>query len=147
MILFHAVIIFASYLAFFTAVLTGLAFLVQEGRLKRKDPAALGAMAVPLELLDRVNLIAVVVGFVLFSFGMLQGGVLARHEWGGYFTGDPKEWASLLTWAAYAGVLGLRVQAGLRGRRVVFMSVMSFLLVLFTFVGVNHLLVSRHVFF
>lgn len=147
MIATHALIIFASYGAFFLALLTGLLFLVQERRLKQKDPRILQTHLFPQELLDRVNLYAVVAGFTLFSIGMLEGSRLARMEWGSYFNADPKELWSLATWAAYAAVLGLRLTRGLRGRRVVFMSVLSFALVLFTFVGVNYFVGGRHVFF
>ncbi len=147
MVTFHALAIFSSYAAFFLAVVTGLLFLAQEGQLKRKDPKILEAAALPLEMLDQVNLWAVVIGFLLLSAGMVPGVVLARSNWGAYFNGDPKEIWSLLTWAAYAGVLGLRLKGGLRGHRVILLSVMAFLLVLFTFVGVNTLLGGRHVFF
>ena len=146
MIFSHAFIIFLSYAAFALALLTGVLFLVQESRLKRKDPRVLSDRTVPLELLDRVNLYAVVAGFTLFSIGMLTGSRLARLEWGAYFSGDPKELWSLITWAAYAGVLALRLTRGLRGRRVVFLSVMSFALLAFTFLGVNYLTGTRHAF-
>lgn len=146
MIQLHAAVLFASYVAFFLAVVTGVLFLVQERWLKRKDPRVLRTI-LPLEVLDRVNLGSVVIGFSLFAFGMIQGLFLARTEWGLFWNGDPKEVWSLLTLGAYAGVLGLRVKPGLRGRRVVLMSVVSFLLVLFTFVGVNFLSGGRHVFF
>lgn len=146
MIVSHAFIIFASYAAFALALLTGVLFLAQESRLKRKDPRILSASMLPLELLDRVNLYAVVAGFALFSIGMITGSRLARLEWGSYFNGDPKELWSLITWAAYAAVLALRLSRGLRGRRVVFLSVMSFALLAFTFLGVNYLTATRHTF-
>lgn len=147
MIGLHAGVIFTSYLAFFLAVVSGLAFLVQERRLKRKDPRFLASSTLPLELLDRINLCAVVAGFLLFTAGMVGGYFLARKEWGAFFNGDPKEMSSLFTWIAYAAVLALRLSVGLRGRRVVFMSVLSFGMVLFTLVGVNYWLGGRHVFF
>ena len=146
MIFSHAFIIFASYAAFALALLTGVLFLAQESRLKRKDPTLLASGAVPLELLDRINLYAVVAGFTLFSAGMITGSWLARLEWGSYFNADPKELWSLITWGAYAAVLGLRLTRGLRGRRVVFLSVMSFALLAFTFFGVNYLTGTRHAF-
>ena len=146
MIFSHAFIIFASYAAFALALLTGVLFLAQESRLKRKDPTLLASGAVPLELLDRINLYAVVAGFTLFSAGMITGSRLARLEWGSYFNADPKELWSLITWGAYAAVLGLRLTRGLRGRRVVFLSVMSFALLAFTFFGVNYLTGTRHAF-
>jgi len=142
----HAFIIFASYAAFALALLTGILFLAQESRLKRKDPTLLASGAVPLELLDRINLYAVVAGFILFSIGMVAGSRLARLEWGSYFNADPKELWSLVTWGAYATVLGLRLTRGLRGRRVVFLSVMSFALLAFTFLGVNYFTGTRHAF-
>ena len=149
MITLHALVIFVSYAAFFCAVVTGVLFLIEEQWLKRKDPRILRGFGLPLEFLDRVNRWAVIVGFSLFSVGMLEGLFLARANWGSFWNGDPKEVWSLLTWGAYAGVLSLRLTAGLRGRRVVLMSVMSFLLVMFTFVGVNFLIGSgsRHIFF
>lgn len=147
MIRFHAAALFASYVAFFLAVVTGIIFLIQERQLKRKDPRILSSYTVPIELLDRMNRWMVVAGFALFTLGMVEGLFLARANWGAFWTADPKEIASLLTWVAYALVLGLRVRAGLRGRRVVLMSVMSFLLVMFTFVGVNYIIGGRHVFF
>ena len=147
MIQFHAAIIFISYVSFLIAVLTGVVFLVQERRLKRKDSRILTSPMIPLEMLDRVNRWAVGIGFALFSFGVMQGLFLARANWGASWTWDPKEIWSLFTWAAYALVLGLRATVGLRGRRVVWMSVMSFALVMFTFVGVNYLIGGRHVFF
>ncbi len=147
MIALHAVVIFVGYAAFFLAVVTGILFLIQEHRLKRKDPKALRFGPIPLEMLDRMNWLSVVVGFSLFSLGMVYGLFLARSQWGAFWVGDPKEVWSFVTWGAYGGVLGLRLSAGLRGRRVVWMSVMSFLLVIFTFVGVNYLVGGRHVFF
>lgn len=147
MIALHAFVIFASYIAFFLAVVTGILFLTQEQRIKRKDPTVFHSHVLPLEFLDRINLVSVVAGFLLFSVGMVPGLVLARSNWGSFWTWDPKEVASLLTWGAYTAVLLLRLTVGLKGRRVVFLSVMSFLLVIFTFVGVNYFVGGRHVFF
>lgn len=147
MIFSHAFILFASYAAFALALLTGVLFLAQESRLKRKDPTLLVSHVVPLELLDRINLYAVVAGFTLFSAGMLTGSRLARAEWGAYFNGDPKELWSLITWGAYLGVLALRLtRMASRGRRVVFLSVISFALLVFTFLGVNYFTGTRHAF-
>src|SRR5262245_40067374 len=134
MIWLHAAVIFASYAAFFLAVLTGVLFLVQENRIKRKDKRVLTSPTIPLDLLDQINLWAVIIGFALFSFGIWRGFSLAKTNWGAIWTWDPKEIASGITWLAYAAVLILRATVGLKGRRVVLMSVMSFLLVMFTFV-------------
>ena len=147
MIALHALVIFVSYAAFFVALVSGIAFLIQERRIKQKDPKVLRSATAPLELLDRVNWWAVLVGFGLFSFGIVPGLFLARSKGGTFWYWDPKEIWSRITLGAYSVVLVLRLRAGLRGRRVVFMSVMSFLLVIFTFVGVNYFFGGKHVFF
>lgn len=139
MIPLHVAVLFASYLAFFAAVVTGLGFLAQERRIKRKDPAVLMGGGVPLELLDRVNLWCVVAGFALYTFGAAQGYLLARGEWSAGSPPDLKAWTGVI-WAAYACVLWLRLTAGLRGRRVILLSVMAFLLVVFT----THLIIHGH---
>ena len=147
MIASHAAVLFVGYLAFFIAVVTGLLFLIQERRLKLKSPKLFASPAIPLEVLDRANLLSLIVGFALFTFGAFQGLLLARHNWGAYFTADPKEIWSGLTWGAYATLLVLRLARGFRGRRMILLSVMSFILVIFTFVGVNYLVGGKHVFF
>ena len=135
----HAWVLLASYAVFFAAVVTGLGFLVLERRIKRKDPAVLRGGGVPLELLDRVNLWCVVAGFALFTLGMAEGYLLGRGAPGGGLS-DPKELWGGVVWAAYAAVLWLRLTAGLRGRRVILLSVMAFLLVVFT----THLIIHGH---
>ena len=146
MIASHATVLFVSYSAFLLSVLAGALFLMEERKLKLKDPAILSIPNFPLETLDRIHLVSIAVGFGFFSLGMVQGHLLAKQQWGAYFSRDPKEIWTMLTWAAYAAVLALRLTVGLRGRRGVWMSVASFGLVLFTYVGVNHLIGTRHLF-
>ncbi|MBI3333455.1 MAG: cytochrome c biogenesis protein CcsA [Candidatus Omnitrophica bacterium] len=147
MIGLHLVLIFFSYAAFAVAVATGVSFLLKERWLKRKDPRVLRSGTIPLELLDEVNRWAVVVGFAFFSALLIQGHLLARRSWQAFRIGDSTEIWSGITWAAYALVLALRIRMGLRGRRVVFMSVMSFGVAVTTLVGVSRLVGGRHLFF
>lgn len=144
MIQLHAAIFFASYAAFLAAVLTGVLYLVQERGLKRKDPAVLSRQWIPLEMLDRFNGLAVVGGFALYSFGLIQGYWLTRSEWGAFVAGDPVEIASYLAWAAYAAVLLLRLTVGLKGRRVILLSVMAFGFVVLTGLTIVFCVGSRH---
>ncbi len=147
MITLHAAILFLSYAAFFVALISGIAFLKQEQRLKHKDPKLVGARILPLEAWDRINWTSVVAGFILYSIGMVQSLGLAHKEWGAFFNADPVELCALGTWVSYAAVLVLRLKVGLKGRRVIFLSVMSFGLVLFTLFALSYMSGTRHTLF
>lgn len=141
----HMALALAGYAAFMAAGVSGLAYLSQERQLKRKNPAFLRRSVSSLETLDRVNLWALWAGFVLFTLGVLNGVWLARGGRVGW--GDPKTIFALATWAAYAVLLLVRTTTISRGPKVAALSVLCLLLVGFTFIGVNYLLETQHVFF
>lgn len=82
-------------------------------------------------------------GFALLTLGIATGSVWAENAWGAWWSWDPKETWSLLTWLAYAAALHLRKQ-GWKGHRFALMLVACFTLVLFTYFGVNYLLSGLH---
>lgn len=96
------------------------------------------------EVLEELNYKAVAVGFVFLSAGILTGAVWAHYAWGRYWSWDPKETWSLITWFIYAGWLHMRFMKGWRGRKLAVLSVIGFLAVLFTYFGVNYLLSGLH---
>ena len=133
-----------SYLAFLVACLSGILFLVQERQLKAKHIGRLFHSIPSLASLDRINLIAIVVGFLLFTFGLLCG-MARRYEVSGrWMSLDPKEGLAYMTWVAYAVLLAVRWLSTLRGRKVALLSILGFSLVLFTLFGITTLLPTWH---
>jgi len=57
---------------------------------------------------------------------------------------DPKEVWSAITWVLYAALLHQRLTVGWRGRRAAIMAVIGFVVILFTFFGVNFFLKGHH---
>lgn len=82
-------------------------------------------------------------GFALLTLGIATGAVWAEAAWGNWWSWDPKETWSLLTWLAYAAVLHLR-RRGLKEHHFAALLVTCFALVLFTYFGVNYLLAGLH---
>lgn len=82
-------------------------------------------------------------GFALLTLGIVTGSVWADTAWGAWWSWDPKETWSLITWLAYAAALHLR-RSGWRGPRFAAMLLACFALVLFTYFGVNFLLSGMH---
>jgi cytochrome c-type biogenesis protein CcsB len=89
------------------------------------------------ELLDEVSYRAVVVGFPFLTLTIVLGAVWANVAWGTYWSWDPKETASLVTWLIYGAYLHARVVRGWRGRKSAMLLLAGFAATLFTFFGIN----------
>ncbi|MBI2437757.1 MAG: c-type cytochrome biogenesis protein CcsB, partial [Lentisphaerae bacterium] len=83
-------------------------------------------------------------GFLFLSVGIITGAVWANSAWGTYWSWDPKETWSLITWLVYAIYLHCRFMRGWRGRRAAYLAIVGFLCVVITYVGVNFLMKGLH---
>jgi len=97
------------------------------------------------EKFDSVSYRCVAVGFPLFTLGgLIFGMVWAYKAWGTYWSWDPKEVWSLITWLVFALYLHTRIVMGWKGRRSAIIAIVGFLAALFTYFGVNYLLAGLH---
>lgn len=144
MIPVHMACSLLSYLAFLVAFVAGMLFLVQERQLKRKHMGVLFRRLPSLDLLDRLNLVAIGLGFGLLTVGMGFGFLSVRRLLGRWWTGDPNELLTVTLWVGYLALWGLRLRTALRGRRVALLSVLGFGLVLFSLLGVSWWLPTAH---
>ncbi len=94
--------------------------------------------------LDVISYRAVSLGLLFLTMTMLTGAIWAERAWGSYWSWDPKETWSLITWLIYAVYLHLRLRRGWNGRAAAIFAVVGFVCVLFTYVGVNTLLPGLH---
>jgi cytochrome c-type biogenesis protein CcsB len=140
----HVTLSFMGDALFAMAFGTGVMYLIQERQLKSKRPGALYYRLPSLEVLDSMNYRALTIGFPLLTLGIITGSVWAQYAWGSYWSWDPKETWSLITWLIYAAVLHSRLTVGWRGRKAAWFSIIGFAAVLFTFLGVNLLLSGLH---
>ena len=96
------------------------------------------------DTLDLIIYRAVALGFLFLSLCIVTGAIWAQKAWGSYWSWDPKETWSLITWIIYAIFLHLRLNRGWRGRKAAVFAIVGFLCVIFTYVGVNTLLAGLH---
>ena len=129
--------------AFFAvAFITSIMYLVADSREKKgvNKESALSS-----EKLDSISYRCIAVGFPLFTLGgLVFGMVWAYNAWGSYWSWDPKETWSLITWFVFALYLHTRIVMGWRGRRSALIAIIGFLAALFTYFGVNYLLAGLH---
>jgi ABC-type transport system involved in cytochrome c biogenesis permease subunit len=124
----HVTLAFLSYGAFVLSFVTGVMYLILPS----------------IETLDYLSYKSISLGFPLLTLGIITGALWANNAWGSYWSWDPKETWSLITWLIYASYLHARVIAGWRGRKAAYLSIVGFGCVLFTYFGVNLLLGGLH---
>ena len=125
------------------AIAAGLTFLIWTygGILKK----IITGFNISVELLDELTYKSIAIGFPIFTLGgLIFGAIWADQAWGKYWTWDPKETWSLITWFMYAFFLHSRLMRGWKGKRVAIVAVLGFIAVIFTYLGVNLLLSGLH---
>jgi cytochrome c-type biogenesis protein CcsB len=136
----HVLTCFLGYAAFAVAFAVGIMYLIKERkRDSGKEEGTFVRLIPESGTLEELLYQGVILGFVLLSLGIMTGAVWAHYAWGSYWTWDPKETWSLITWIIYAAMLHARSVRGWRGRRMAWMAILGFASVLFTYLGVNYL--------
>lgn len=90
-----------------------------------------------------LNIRLIKLGVPLLSFGIISGAMWAYYAWGRYWGWDPKEVWALISWLFYLGILHTKF-LGLNEKTVAILSITGFVLILFTFLGVNLILSGLH---
>ena len=130
-----------AYGAFGVSFVISLIFLLRE----RRSDDSFWARSIPAsEKLDLISYRSVTLGLLFLTFTILTGAIWAEQAWGSYWSWDPKETWSLVTWLIYAVYLHLRIRRGWKGRTAAIFAAIGFLCVIFTYIGVNTLLPGIH---
>ena len=133
---FHTSVAFLAYAAFFLTFISAIIYLIQEKELKAKNFRFLYFRLPSLQVCDELLRFSLYAGFVLMSLTLMTGALWAQQAWGRYWNWDPKETASLVTWAIYLILINYRLSSGWRGRWASYLSIAGFISMLFTF-GIN----------
>lgn len=125
----HVILSFASYALFAIAASYGILALSQ------KEPSA-----------EASQYRCILLGYVLFSVAMIFGGIWAYYAWGTYWLWTPKELWTTIVWLFYSLYLHARLVRGWTGPKTMWMGIVGFIIVLFTYAGVGLLMKSSHEF-
>ncbi|MFA7382893.1 MAG: c-type cytochrome biogenesis protein CcsB [Desulfurivibrionaceae bacterium] len=139
----HVVTCFVGYAAFAVACGLGFMYLLKDRKTKQA-PESLLASLPELKVIDDIIHRTLVFGFLWLTAGIITGAVWANSAWGTYWSWDPKETWSLITWFVYAATLHARFTRGWGGRRIAWLAIIGFFSVIFTYYGVNFLLSGLH---
>ena len=140
----HVALIFIGEASLALACGIGILYLVQEQAIKSKKPGFFFRRLPSLDLLDSAGQKCILAGFVMMTLGLATGLIYAKSVWGRFWSWDPKEVWSGITWLLYAVLIHERLALGWRGRRAAIMAIIGFATVLFTFLGVNLFMSGHH---
>ncbi len=136
----HIFFAWLAYGAFTVACGTAILYLVKTRGGRKPSDARLAR-------LDELMFRSTAFGFVMDAIMIAAGAIWAKDLWGSYWSWDPVETWSLLSWVIYGLVLHLRTTMGWRGRSIAWILVFAVITVVVSFWGVNLVVEgSAHVF-
>ncbi len=142
----HTILSLLGIVAFAMAFVTGFLYLMQERILKSKKFNTLYFRLPSLDLLDDLNQKSISIGFPLLTLGIITGAFWAEYAWGSYWSWDPKQVFSFITWLFYLTVLHGRLTVGWRAKRAAYLAIIGFMGVIFTFVVISFFIKGLHTF-
>lgn len=140
----HVLLSIASYGLFALSFVSSVMYIFQESWLKQKRIMWLTKWLPSLFILDDLAYKTLTIGLPLLTLGIVTGALWANMVYGSYWNWDPKETWSLIIWFAYIFIIHARISLGWRGKKFAWASVICFLLVMFSFIGVNYIFKGYH---
>lgn len=137
----HVITCFLGYAGFAVAFGFSIMYFIKP---QNPESESIFAKLPSWDLIDELTYQMVVFGFLFLTIGIITGAVWANSAWGTYWSWDPKETWSLITWFVYAIFMHLRLMKGWAGKNLAWISIIGFIAVLFTYFGVNYLLSGLH---
>lgn len=145
----HIFFAWLAYGAYTVACGAGISYLIKSRKHERRiaDETNSATLLQQLASLDELMFRSTVFGFITDAVMIAAGSIWAKDLWGSYWSWDPVETWSLLSWLIYGLALHLRITMGWRGRRLAWLLVFAIAGVLISFWGVNLVMEgSSHIF-
>lgn len=144
----HVLTAILAYGAFAVSCGLGIMYLLKERSSQRDDKDKEATTWLerlpPADILDELAYKVIGFAFPMLTLCIVTGAIWANYAWGTYWSWDPKETWSLITWIIYAAYLHARLMYGWKGKRTAWLAILGFAAVLFTFFGVNYFLPGLH---
>ena len=136
----HFISAFASPVAFALAAGAGVGYLVVRSKLRNHRLEPIDSKYGSLERYERVNYLAVQIGFALLTIGLISGLIRALghdSKLGSHWWLSPKVILSFAAYALYAVVLHSPINPTFRGPKTAVLSIAGFVLLIGTLVAVQ----------
>lgn len=143
----HVYFAWLAFGSFTLAMGTGILYLLKKRNEGSENKSAFYEKIPSLERLDELIFKYIVFGFITCAIMIAAGAIWAKNLWGNYWSWDPVETWSLVSWLFYGLIIHLRVTFGWRGVRIAWLSIFAIIGMVITFFGVNFIVSSSiHIF-
>jgi ABC-type transport system involved in cytochrome c biogenesis permease subunit len=149
----HVSSLLFAYASFALACVIGITYVLLFKEIKAKHLGFFYARLPSLQVLDRMNQRAIVIGWIFLSLGVIVGAVWAAQARAyapsdprvqAMSLQDPKIFVALICWAVYSFELFAARRIGWGGRRAAYLSAFGFAIVLLNFVPISYFLTRSH---
>jgi cytochrome c-type biogenesis protein CcsB len=143
----HVYFAWLAFGAYSLAMAAGVLYLMKEKNDTKSEPNPSYDKYPSLGRLDELIFRYIVFGFITATIMNAAGAIWAKDLWGSYWSWDPVETWSLISWLTYGIAIHLRVTFGWRGTRLAWLAVGALSTVIICFFGVNLVVnTSLHIF-
>jgi ABC-type transport system involved in cytochrome c biogenesis permease subunit len=149
----HVSSLLFAYASFALACVIGITYVLQFKEIKAKHLGFFYTRLPSLQTLDRMNHVAIVIGWIFLSVGLLVGFFWAAQARGAYGASpqvqamsltDPKILVAVVCWAVYSFELFAARLIGWGGRKTAYLSLIGFVIVLFNFLPISYFMTRSH---
>jgi len=149
----HVSSLLFAYASFALACVIGITYVLLFKEIKAKHLGFFYARLPSLQVLDRMNQRAIVIGWVFLTVGIVVGGIWAVQARAyapadpnvrNMSVGDPTIFVALICWAVYSFELFAARRIGWGGRRMAYLSALGFAIVLLNFLPISYFLTKSH---
>ena len=149
----HVSSLLFAYASFAIACVIGITYALLFKEIKAKHLGFFYARLPSLQVLDRMNQQAIVIGWFFLTVGIIAGVVWAAQareyhavdpRVAAMSLQDPKIFVALVCWAVYSFELFAARRIGWGGRRTAYLSALGFAIVLLNFVPISYFLTKSH---
>jgi ABC-type transport system involved in cytochrome c biogenesis permease subunit len=151
----HVSSLLFAYASFALACVIGITYVLLFKEIKAKHLGIFYARLPSLQVLDRMNQRAIVIGWIFLTIGMVVGGVWAAQvrtyapvvpQFQAMSLQDPKIFVALICWAVYSFEVFAARRIGWGGRRAAYLSALGFAIVLLNLVPISYFVTTSHKF-
>ncbi len=125
----------------------GILYLLKERRQRRGFMNRFYERFPSLEIIEEQLFRFIIYGFISELIMIAAGAIWAKDLWGRYWSWDPVEVWSLISWLLYGFSIHLRITQGWKGRRLAWLAIFLLSTVIITYWGVGVIITNtQHIF-
>jgi len=136
-LIIHVLFAQLAFGAYLVASGLGLLYILKDNKGRRSEASPFYDRFPKLPVIEEVMFKFVVYGFIADAIMIAAGSIWAKDLWGSYWSWDPVEVWSLVSWLIYGVTIHFRVSLGWRGRALAWILIFAVFGIVVTYWGVD----------